>query len=147
MREISSDITGIDDIILMPHSVKGFFATLKFTSIEQIEMIMKGKSDNTAWFQFRKGTITASKFVKGESGYVNMWSLCQKISGLISINPNIPGRQYGRDMEQHAFKAFFEIFKCNRRNLRLCNCGLFLDCEQLFISASPDGIVECSCHG
>ena len=22
---------------------------------------MKGQSDNTAWFQFRKGTITASK--------------------------------------------------------------------------------------
>ena len=64
-------------------------------------MIMKGQSDNTAWFQLRKGTITASKsyeietnmgrFVEGESGYVNMWSSCQKISGLISINPNIPG--------------------------------------------------------
>ena len=119
-------------------------------------MIMKGQSDNTAWFQLRKGTITASKsyeietnmgrFVEGESGYVNMWSSCQKISGLISINPNIPGLTYGRDMEQHAFNAFFEIFKCNRRNLRLCNCGLFLDREQLFIRASPDGIVECSCH-
>ena len=62
-------------------------------------MITKGKSDNTAWFQFRKGTITVSKsyeiktkvekFVKEGNGYVKMWSLCQKISGLTSINPNI----------------------------------------------------------
>ena len=54
-------------------------------------MITKGQSDNTDWFHFRKGTITASKsheiktkmekFVNGGSGYVNMWSLCQKISG------------------------------------------------------------------
>ena len=58
-------------------------------------MIRKRQSDNTAWFKFRKGTIIASKlhdiktkmekFIKGGSGYVDMWSLCQKMSGLTSI--------------------------------------------------------------
>ena len=120
-------------------------------------MITKGQSDNTAWFQFRKGTITASKlheiktkmekFVKGGSGYVNMSSLCQKLSSLISINPDIPALKYGRDMEQHASNAFFEIFKCSHKKPRLCNCGLFLDGEQIFIGASPDGIAECACNG
>ena len=71
-----------------------------------IQMITKGQSDNTAWFQFKKGTITASKshkiktkmekFVKGGSGYMNMSSLCQKISGLTSINPNIPALKFGQ---------------------------------------------------
>ena len=99
-------------------------------------MIRKRQSDNTAWFKFRKGTIIASKshdiktkmekFIKGGSGYVNMWSLCQKMSGLTSINPNIPALNYGRDMEQHALNAFFEIFKCSHKRPRLCNCGLFL---------------------
>ena len=144
MREISTDITSIDDIILMSHSVEEFFANIKVnfsvTSIGQIQMITKGQSDNTAWFQFSKGTITTSKsheiktkmekFVKGGSGYVNMWSLCQKISGLTNINPNIPALKYGRDMEQHASNAFFEIFKCSHKKPRLCNCGLFLDGEQ-----------------
>ena len=81
-------------------------------------MITKRQSDDTAWFQFKRGTITASKpheiktkmekFVKGGGGggYVNMWRLCLKISGLTTSNPNIPGLKHGRDMEQHASNAF-----------------------------------------
>ena len=63
MREISLDITSIDDTMLISHLVEEFFATVKvnfsITSIEQITMIAKGQSDNTAWLQYRKGTITA----------------------------------------------------------------------------------------
>ena len=120
-------------------------------------MITKRQSDNTAWFQFRKGTVTASKsheikakmekFVKVGIGYVNMWNLCQKISGLTSINPNIPTLKYGRDMEQHSFNVFFELFKSSHKKPRLSNCELFLDGEQPFIGATPDGIAECACHG
>ena len=101
-------------------------------------MITKAQSNNTAWFQFRKGTITTSKshgiktkvekFVKEGSGYMNMWSLCQKMSGLTSINPNIAAITYGRNMEQHASNAFFEILKCSHK--KLSNCGLFLDGEK-----------------
>ena len=65
MREISSDITSTDDIILMAQSVDESFANVKnnfsITGIEQIQMVMKGRSGNTAWFQLRKGTNTASK--------------------------------------------------------------------------------------
>ena len=49
-------------------------------------------------------------------------------------------------MEQHASNAFFEFFKCSHKKPRVCNCGLFLDGEQQFIGASPDGIVGCACH-
>ena len=87
------------------------------------------------------------KFVKGGIGYINMQSLCQKISGLTRINPNIPALKYGRDMEQHASNSFFEIFKCSHKQPRLCNCELFLDGEQAFIGASLDGTVECACYG
>ena len=80
MRESSSDITSIDDIILMSHSIGEFFAHIEVnfsvTGIEQIQMISKGQSDNTARFQLSKGAITASmspeiktkmeKFVKVE---------------------------------------------------------------------------------
>ena len=86
------------------------------------------------------------KFVKGWSGYMDVWSLCQKIFGLTSINPNISALKYGRDMEQHASNTFFEIFKCGHKKPRLFNWGLFLDGEQTFIGACPDGIVECACH-
>ena len=62
MREISSDITSIDDIILMSHSMEDFFANIRvnflITSIKKIQMITKGQDDNTAWFQLKKATIT-----------------------------------------------------------------------------------------
>ena len=67
-----------------------------------------------------------------------MWSLCWKTSGLTSINPNITALKYGRDMEQHASNAFFEILKCSHKKPRPSNCGLFLDVEQPFIDASSD---------
>ena len=116
VKDISTDITCIDDIIFMSKSVEEFLTNIKFNftnqTIEKIESITKGQSDNTAWFQFRKGTITASKsheiktkmekFIKGGGGYINMWSLSQKISGLTLTSPNIPALKYGRDMEQHA---------------------------------------------
>ena len=41
------------------------------------------------------------------------------ISSLTSINLNITAVKYGSDMEQHASNAFFEIFKCSHKNLRL----------------------------
>ena len=53
-----------------------------------------------------------------------MWSL--KVYGLTSINPNITALTYGRDMEQHASNAIFEIFKCSPKEPRLSSCGLFL---------------------
>ena len=69
----------------MSKSVEEFLTNIKFNftnqTIEKIESITKGQSDNTAWFQFRKGTITAStsyeikttmeKLIKG-GGYVNI---------------------------------------------------------------------------
>jgi len=136
--------------------VEEFFTNINFnfsnTVIENIESVTKGQSENTAWFQFRKETITASKsheiktkmekFITGKGGYVNMWSLCQKISGL-----DIPVLKYGREMEKHALNAFFDIFKQEHKNPKLINCGLFLDDKHPFIGASPDGIIECTCHG
>ena len=72
----------------------------------------RGQNQNTIWYQFRKGVITASKshevktkmekIVKGGGGYVSIWDLVQKISGHIFTNPNIPALKCGREMEPHA---------------------------------------------
>ena len=55
---------------------------------------------------------------------MNMCSL--KVYGLTSINPNITALTYGKDMEQHASNAFFEILKCSLKEPRLSSYGLFL---------------------
>ena len=40
-----------------------------------------------------------TKVEKGGGGTVNMWSLNQKISGLVFVESNIPAQKYGRNME------------------------------------------------
>lgn len=57
------------------------------------------------------------KFVKGGGGYENMWNLCQKISGLTSINPNMPALEYRRDMEQQTSNAFYEFLNAAIKRL------------------------------
>ena len=38
---------------------------------------------------------------------INMWSLNQKVSGLIFVSPDIPAFKYGRTMEEEAVNAFY----------------------------------------
>ena len=75
-----------------------------------------GRSENEHWFEYRKCQIAASKahevvtkmtyIKKGGSGTVNMWSLNQKISGLVFVKPNIPALKYGRDTEIETANTF-----------------------------------------
>ena len=61
--------------------------------IETIKNLTMGKSENEHWFEYRKCPITVSKSLdvvnkmtnveKGGGGTVDMWSLNQKVSGLL----------------------------------------------------------------
>ena len=48
-------------------------------------------------------------------------------------------------MEENAVNEFFNIKAKIHKNLKLLDCGLFLDKVNSFIGASPDRIVSCSC--
>ena len=99
-------------------------------------------------FQSRmKWNKNEKKTVKGGGDFVNIWNLCQKMCGLTSINPNILALKHERDIEQHASNAFFEIFKCNHKKPKSCNCWLFLGGKRSFIGVSSHGIVECASRG
>ena len=58
---------------------------------------------------------------------VNMWSLNQKISGLVFVRPNIPALKYGRDMEIEAANTFTEFIKRKHTDIKLSDYGLFVD--------------------
>ena len=104
---------------------------------------------------FRKGVITGSKghevktkmekFNRGGGGYVNLWQVFQKISGLTFINPNIPALKYGRSMEINAVNNFIDVISPSHKNFKVFESGLFLDKIDPFIGASPDRIVTCDC--
>ena len=64
---------------------------------------------------------------KGGGGKVNMWSLNQKISGLVFVRPNIPALKYGRDMEIEVANTFTEFIKRKHTDIKLSDYGLFVD--------------------
>ena len=105
-------VLSISDVINMSKNVSKFKENLSvFTkeNIETIEKLTMSQNENEHWFEYRKCLITASKahevvtemikVEKGGGGTVNMWSLDQKISGLVFVKPNIPALKYCRDME------------------------------------------------
>ena len=84
------------------------------------------------------------KFSKGGS-CGNFWQSFQKISGLMFVSPDIPAFKYGRSMEVNAVNLFCDLFSEYHKNVKVEECGLFLDNTLPVIGASPDRIISCSC--
>ena len=156
--EKPDDVPSIDDIFLISSNIQTFFDNLQMLmtpdNIMKIEQLTIGQSENLKWHLYRKYVITASKShdvltkmrkVQGVVDHVNMWSLFQKISGFIHVNPNIEALKYGRSMEVHAVNNFEEVFTNQHKDLKLKECGLFLHKDFPFIGGSPDRLVSCSC--
>ena len=74
-----------------------------------------------------------------------MWSLNQKNSELLFIKPIIPTLKFGRCVEIEAANTFIEFIKKKHANIKLSNCGLFVDETLPYVGASPDRILLCSC--
>ena len=86
-----------------------------------------------------------TKVVEVGGSTVNMWSLNQKISGLVFVKPNIPALKYGRDMEIEAANTFIEFIKGKHKDIKLSDRGLFVDEALPYVGASPDRILLRSC--
>ena len=94
-NETKSELPNIDDYLVSSRKCFEFFTNIKenFFSgvIAKIEIATRGQPDNSLWFSFRKGIITASKshevmakmkrVVSGGGSAVNLWSSFQKVSG------------------------------------------------------------------
>ena len=148
--------TGLVDHQLM---LRIFFC--KFVSrhvkrkISKIELLTRGQNNNKLWYNYRKGVITASKahsnltkmnkILKPTGGCVNMWLLCQNISGLLLINPDLHALKHDQTVEMEATNAFFELMKMKHKSLVISECGLFSGKANCFLRKSPDRLMTCDC--
>ena len=158
-NEKSIDTISIDDIVVMFSCITEFYNNMKQNmtkeNVHKIENVTRGQSCYKHWFSLRNGVITASKghdvmtkmkkVQKLTGGYINMYALNEKVSGRTFINPDIPALKYGREIEPEAANVFKEYFMESHKNIKISNCGLFLDHTYPFIGASRDGIISCSC--
>ena len=86
-----------------------------------------------------------NKILKPTGGCVDMWSLCQNISGLSFTNPDFPALKHGRTMEMEAANEFFKLMKKKHKNLVISECALFLGKTNCFTGASSDRLMICDC--
>ena len=148
----------ISDVINMSKNIIDFKENLSvFTkeNIESTEKLTKGQSENEHWFEYCKCLITVSKahevvtkmtkVEKGDVATVNLWSLNQKILRLVFAKPNLPALKYGRDMEIETANTFIEFIKGKHTDIKLSNCGLFVDETLSFVGVSPDRNLLFSC--
>ena len=106
-------------------------------------MLTRGQNNNKLWYNYRKGVITASKahsnltkmnkILKPTGGCVNMWLLCQNISGLLLINPDLHALKHDQTVEMEATNAFFELMKMKHKSLVISECGLFSGKANVFL--------------
>ena len=87
-------ILSVHNVLEMANSRKEFFDYLQqmTNNVEEIEKSTRRQNNNTLWFEFRKGVITASKchdiltkmmkVLKGGGRCIDMYSVNQKVSGL-----------------------------------------------------------------
>ena len=153
-----NNLLSVDDVLLMSNDTESFLQNLEQITpeiITKIEVLTRGQSTNESWYNCRKGVVTASKAHDiltrmrkfDNDNTLNLWNLFQKISGMVFVNPNIPALKYGRDMESFALEKFVSLVKLKHKNIKVQECGLFLDESFCFIGASPDSIINCDCCG
>ena len=117
-----------------------------------IEKITRGQN-NDAWFNQRKGRITASIFHEVESKMDGLFNkkirkstpLISKILGASNNLENIPAIKYGRENEPVARQLFSSQESMKHRNFKVNLSGLIIKNDRPYIAGSPDGIVTCQC--
>ena len=136
--ETDVGVTSIENLIKLSKTKVEFLENLDLLPIEkirQIEVCTRGQCCNEQWYVCRKGVITTSKahqvttkmkkVRKGGGGVVNIWSLKEKTSGMIFVNPNIPALKYGKDMEIEAVNTFAEYITTTTRTALFQNVDWF----------------------
>ena len=106
------------------------------------------QSQSQNWILYRIGRITASNSKK-------CWTLKldnPAISTLQSVMKytNFKGNDatdWGTKSEKKAQKAYLERVKDEHTDFCVKDTGLHIDHEAPYLGASPDGLVDCKCHG
>lgn len=137
-------------------TVKDLEDKLSVTKEQQIaiEESTRGQSDNPAWYAARKGRLTASNFYQVHTRMetrkkclnTDMAPLVRSLLNPRNLASLLP-IQKGRELESVALEKFGDEMRATHDNICISTCGLFIDTARPFIGASPDGLVECSCHG
>ena len=133
------------------------FPSYSKKDLELIEKGTRGQSTNKQWFEQRNGRITASNFrdvhpkvnsIKAaeKPSDVDATKLVAKLVGYTKLNPNLPALKHGRTAEPNAIHKYRSVLKTKgHTQVKISQCGLFIDTQKIYLGASPDSVVRCCC--
>ena len=100
------------------------------------------------WMLYRIGRITASVSKKSWTLKLDdpAKSTLKSVMRYTEFKGNSATR-HGIKFEKKAQKAYVELVEKEHQEFSLCDTGLHVDHEVPYLGASPDGLVDCICHG
>lgn len=115
---------------------------------ENLVKITSTQSLSNKWMLYRVGRITSSNCKKAFTLDISKPAE-STIKNIMQYNEEIQTKQmkHGKLSEPKALKLYIEQEKNNHQNLKVTTTGLHINSKFPFLGASPDGIVECECHG
>eukprot|EP00795_Rhopilema_esculentum_P009832 gene9832-18407_t len=137
-----------------------FLAKMCFSEkdVKTVEKMTRNQAKSKAWIEHREGRLTASKHheyftkvnrisrVKGDVRPKTTHLVANIIHQEENLD-HIQAIKWSRDHEADALKGFYAEEATRHINFKLEQAGLFLDKDRAYIGASPDAIMQCSCHG
>ena len=101
------------------------------------------------WFEQRAGRIISSVVhdVLHTRMKASAKSLIKKICSDTPSKLNVPAINWGRDKESVARDDYLYYMNSRHQDMEVIEAGLSISKVSLYLAASPDGIVKCTCHG
>ncbi|XP_064487680.1 uncharacterized protein LOC135399876 [Ornithodoros turicata] len=123
--------------------------TINDKAIRTIEKMTRNQAKSAHWFTFRMGRVTASSLYDvchTQLGYPSM-SLIKKICSSQSDKVSTPALKHGREKEAVALAKYKKLAHELHNEVQFEVAGLFISEDYLFLGATPDLLVRCTCCG
>ena len=123
--------------------------------VQHIEIITRNQSNNSLWYKFRQGRISASMFkgavckVSDDQKTFNslkLKTITKKICEPKEFDFKSKATEWGITNEPIGRKMYIQLMKNKHMGLQVNKRGFVISVDYPFIRASPDGIMECRCH-
>eukprot|EP00117_Sycon_ciliatum_P026092 scpid48939/ scgid21499/ Inhibitor of growth protein 1 len=114
-----------------------------------IESASRDQAKSKAWFDYRAGRVTASRFKAAARSDVSQpsISLIKTICYPHSVLFSSKATRWGCDHEDEARRQYIESHHLDHRRFAVSDSGLVVNPEWPHLGASPDGRVSCQCCG
>ncbi|GFW41794.1 uncharacterized protein TNCV_4980431 [Trichonephila clavipes] len=116
--------------------------SLSHETIQNIELSTRDQASSAMWNHQRKGRVTSSLFGKILRCKTGQKGLVKQIFGKRFSNAAI---DWGENQEAVAKQQFLTYLSDQHVNGMLLPCGMLVDKENIFLGATPDGLVMCDC--